>query len=133
MLNENFVGIMDDVIVLSRALSQEEVQLASDQGFAAALSGGQLPGDCNQDGARDISDPVCLLGFLFTGIPPSLPCGDGEINAANLTLLDHNGDTGLDISDPVAQLVFLFAEGGLPPASGLDCISIAGCPASCIP
>ena len=91
----------------------------------------RLPGDCNADGRRDISDAVCLLGFLFLGDPQSLPCGSGlRDDDANLQLLDHNGDQKIDLSDPVALLGFLFL-GGPPPRSGLDCVEIPGCSPVC--
>ena len=66
-------------------------------GFAMAFEnvivdgagGRQLPGDCNQDSRLDISDAVCLLGHLFLGSPPELPCGDGGVtDAANLELMN---------------------------------------------
>jgi hypothetical protein len=88
----------------------------------------RLPGDCNEDGSRDISDAVCLLGFLFLGAPHRLPCGSGlPGDGANLQLLDYNGDQRIDLSDPVS-LLFL---GGSPPSSGLDCAAIPGCSAVC--
>jgi hypothetical protein len=89
----------------------------------------QLPGDCNQDGELDISDAVCLLGFLFLGTIDRLPCGDGRAtDLANIALLDANGDHGLDLSDAVSVLSFLFL-GGPPPAAGTECTGIEGCPA----
>jgi PKD repeat protein len=95
--------------------------------------GGQVPGDCNQDGDRDISDAVCLFGFLFTGTVPRLPCADGTAaHPANLTLLNHNGDAAIDISDGIALLNFLFSTGA-PPASGLGCLRIRDCPERCEP
>ena len=95
-------------------------------------SGGmRLPGDCNTDGRRDISDAACLLGFLFLGVPQRLPCGSGlPGDGANLQLLDYNGDQTIDLSDPVALLGFLFL-GASPPRSGLDCVAIPGCSAAC--
>lgn len=99
-------------------------------------SGGlQKPGDSNQDGKLDISDPVDTLGFLFLGTKGSLPCGDGEAgHPANLALLDVNGDGGIDLSDPVYLLNFLFT-GGAEPVNCLGdtscpCRVIDGCPAS---
>ncbi len=39
----------------------------------------QLPGDCNQSGSLNITDPICLLRKLFAGQAGSLfPCGDGQ-------------------------------------------------------
>ena len=83
--------------------------------------------ECNGDGILDISDPVCSLGFQFTGaaIPPCVGA------------LDCNSDGTIDISDPVFLLAFLFL-GGPPPAfpavppSGCEffpgCPVLPGCP-----
>jgi len=88
----------------------------------------QKPGDCNQDGATDLSDAVCLLGHLFQATPATLPCGDGTVNApGNKALLDCNGDNGIDLSDAIWLLTFLF-QGGAPPVGGTDVTPIAGCP-----
>ena len=87
----------------------------------------QLPGDTNQDGNKDISDEIVLIGFFFLGDPATLPCGDGTINyPSNIYLFDHNGDEELDISDVIASLNFLFT-GGPPHANGTDCILIQMC------
>ena len=92
----------------------------------------QKPGDENQDGNLDLSDPVALLNHLFIGSNPTLPCGDGTAgDPANLTLLDANGDGGIDLSDAVSILSFLFLGGGEPvlcagnPAC--PCVVIEGC------
>jgi hypothetical protein len=94
-------------------------------------SANQIPGDCNQDGALDISDGVCLLGFLFTGATPRLPCGNGtSLDPANLSLMNANGDvSGVDLSDAIYLLSFLFL-GGPPHVLGPPsaCIGIGGCP-----
>jgi hypothetical protein len=89
----------------------------------------QLPGDCNQDGALDIGDPVCLLGFCFLGVPAALPCGDGALaHTSNITLMDCNGDGSLDcLADAICLLQFLFL-GGPPPAGGTSCVYIEKCP-----
>ena len=91
-----------------------------------------LPGDCNEDGALDISDGVCLLGHLFQGNPEQLPCGDGSVSdPANTTLLDSNGDGSLDLSDPVRLFRFLFG-GALPPTLGIECVTINTCSHRCV-
>ncbi len=90
------------------------------------------PGDCNRDGKIDLSDAVCILGYLFQGTTRSLPCGDGtSSNPSNLKLLDFNGDSKLDISDAVADLSFLF-NAGLPHALGTTCVRIDGCGPTCL-
>jgi hypothetical protein len=83
-----------------------------------------LAGDCNQDGAVDLSDVICLLGFLFQNNPPTLPCtGD----AANRSLMDCNGDGSIDLSDAIYKLAYLF-QGDTAPVQGVNCFVIAGCP-----
>ena len=94
-------------------------------------SGGQLTGDCNQDGGLDLSDAVCLLGHFFSNSPVFLPCGDGTgSDPGNLSLLNVNADVILDLSDAVYLLGFLF-NGGPPPVQGTQCQGVAGCPAIC--
>ena len=83
-----------------------------------------LPGDCNTDGALDLSDVICLLGFLFQNNPATLPCTSG---AANLALMDCNGDGSVDLSDAIYKLAFLF-QGGPPPLQGVNCLLIPDCP-----
>jgi hypothetical protein len=91
------------------------------------VGGNRLPGDCNADGALNISDPICLLGFLFTGSPSRLPCGTGRADdPGNRSLLDHQGDRKIDLSDAVATLNYLFG-GAAPPSLGRSCTPIAGC------
>ncbi len=71
--------------------------------------GKQLPGDCNEDGQVDISDAICILGALFLGDPPAMPCGDGRLAlAGNLALLDWQPDGLVNLSDAVSLLVFRF-------------------------
>jgi hypothetical protein len=87
-----------------------------------------LRGDCNEDGTVDISDAVCILGWLFLG--GSTP---GCLAAANA-----NGDDAVNISDPLWILQHLFSGGPPPPApfprcgpdptaDGLECAQPAGC------
>lgn len=96
-------------------------------------SGWMLPGDCNADAGVNIADAICLLGFLFVGIPRELPCGEGtKEDPANTTLLDWNDDGGLDVSDAVGLLQRLFL-GGPPHPLGVDCQPIADCPEICDP
>jgi hypothetical protein len=100
-------------------------------GFNYEVTGGlQVPGDCNQDHTIDLSDGVCIFGFLFLGNPVDLPCGNGRpSDPGNIALVDFNGDRNIDLSDGVAVLAFLFQGGqphplGRPPA----CVRIMGCP-----
>ena len=95
------------------------------------LCGGrQVPGDCNQDGALDISDPVCVLGFLFLGRPSKLPCGDGRGSDPSNGELYAWGGESLDLSSAVRALQFLFF-GGDPHPLGSECVTLPGCPDRC--
>jgi len=88
----------------------------------------QLPGDGNQDGLLDISDGIWLLGYLFLGTVPELPCGDGSPgHTGNRLLLDSNGDAKLDLSDSVRVFTYLFL-GGPPPMLGTECLLLPACP-----
>ncbi|MBI4586219.1 MAG: hypothetical protein HY717_19585 [Planctomycetes bacterium] len=90
----------------------------------------QLPGDCNQDGRVDLSDAICLLGHLFLGDPPNLPCDGGtDPNSGNHALLNFNGEGDVDVSDAISLLRWIFM-GGPPHALGISCLPIAGCPDS---
>ncbi len=96
-------------------------------------AGSQRPGDCNQDAKLDISDVICLLGFLFAHQPEALPCGDGtQADSANIALASANGDARIDIADAIYLLQHLFAHGP-PHALGTICTPIEGCPAMCTP
>ncbi len=86
----------------------------------------QRPGDCNQDGALDISDAICLLAVLFVSTEATIPC-EGDLHApGTLALLDTNGDATVDLSDVISVLGYLFL-GNAPPVLGESCLSIAGC------
>ena len=96
-----------------------------------AEGGARLPGDLNQDGSFDISDPIALLGHLFLGSPARLPCQEGSIDdPANISLLDVNGDGSLNLTDAIHSLSYLFT-GGAPPLQGSECIPIRGCAEAC--
>lgn len=88
--------------------------------------GVQRPCDCNQDGAQDVSDAVCLLGHLFLGSPESPGCHEATAAPGNLALLDFNGDRAIDLSDAVALLARLFL-GGPPHVLGEACRPLEGC------
>ena len=64
-----------------------------------------LRGECNDDGAVDVSDARCILNWQFLGGP-----APGCLAAANT-----NGDKGIDIADAIYLLGSLFL-GGPPPA-----------------
>ena len=85
----------------------------------------QLSGDINQDQRRNISDAVGMLAYLFQGY--EVPCSSDE---GNLQLLDVNGDKSRNVTDAIYTLQYLFGAGD-PPALGVGCVPIAGCPDVC--
>ncbi|MBN1441857.1 MAG: hypothetical protein JXA90_04060, partial [Planctomycetes bacterium] len=93
--------------------------------------GSQKPGDCTQDGNLDISDGICLLGYLYLGTPAVLPCEGGTTaDEGNRILLDSNGDGNVDLTDAVRVFGYLFL-GSPPPVLGTGCVTISGCPDAC--
>ena len=68
-----------------------------------------LRGDCNDDGAVDISDAVFSLGSLFLG--------DGDPTCDDAC--DSNDDGTVDISDAIATLGVLFLGNGVIPLPGM--------------
>ncbi len=71
------------------------------------------PGDVNNDGGVNISDPVAALNGLFggAGFPACYLGDDGRLNDSGLVTLDWNGDGGHNIADAVASLSFQFGGG----------------------
>ncbi len=67
-------------------------------------------GDCNNDSACNLSDPICILGYLFAG--HQVTCLDA---------LDTQDDGKIDLSDAVFLLAYLFAGGNAPASPGLTC------------
>ena len=96
-----------------------------DQGFQIAF-------DANQDNRVDLADVIDLLGLLFLGTWPRLPCGDGTINdPSNIHLYDWSDDRGIDISDAIAALNWMFLGGRAHPTFVGDqpaCVQVSGCP-----
>ena len=125
------VANVAEILLYDRALSDvERTRVTNYLGVKFGILEGttltaSLPGDCNQDGAVDLSDAVCLLGFVFQNMPPALPCNS---TPANVALMDCNDDGAIYISDAVYKLNFLF-QGGPTPEQGTRCIEIDGCPA----
>src|SRR5262249_44765732 len=71
---------------------------------AVAAGGKQRPGDANQDGKLDLSDAVWMLGYLFLGTQPRLPCDGGTAGKPGpgaLAVVDVNGDHKVDVTDAV--------------------------------
>ena len=88
----------------------------------------QKRGDCNLDGNLEVSDVVCLLGYLF--LAEQLPCRHAaKPHVEAKKLFDANDDGRVSIVDATAVLFFLFR--GEPQLSlGGDCVTIAGCAVS---
>jgi hypothetical protein len=120
----NGSGDGDDAMTGEREFYFNNLRIESGGGTGGGI---QKPGDCNSDGELDISDPICLLNFLFAGSTTPLPCDGDENSAGNIGVLDTNGDAKIDISDVVYTLGYLF-QGGSSPAQGANCQAIAGCP-----
>lgn len=132
------------VVPFNFTSADESIMLVNSQTGAAAGSLGNIaisfspqeaaghmrPGDCNQDGSLDISDAVCVLGFLFLGAPQELPCGPRPMYVGNRMLVDWQRDDAVDLSDAVAILVYLFSNG--PPhflqEKGETCLPLFHCP-----
>jgi PKD repeat protein len=68
-------------------------------------------GDCNDDGEVDISDAVCILGWLFLGLA----------DPGCVAVTDTNGDARPDISDATYLLNHLFLGGTAPVAPYPGC------------
>jgi hypothetical protein len=98
-----------------------------------SAGGGQVPGDCNQDGDVDISDIICLAKYLFEGRPPVLPCDEGadDPGSGDVLLADWNRDLNIDLSDVVRSASYLF-QGGAEHPLGRTCVRIEGCPETCM-
>ena len=111
-------------LVLTEAQCGTQGGAYQGDGTSCPAGTSNIPGDCNQDGAFDLSDVICLLGHLFQGNPSMLPC---STTAGNLLLMDCNNDGGVDLSDAIYKLNFLF-QGGLPPVQGQGCVPMADCP-----
>lgn len=83
--NENFIGNMDDVMLLTRALTAEEVTFLHANGAEALLATLPTPtlsGDYNQDGLVDAADYTVWRDELAAGSGlTSDGNGDGVVNA----------------------------------------------------
>jgi hypothetical protein len=105
---------------------EPSADVAGSPGRSDVLTEGlQLPGDLSQDGQLDLRDVLTLLE-IFRG-RSSGPC---VIDAANVSLTNINGVGGVDLSDLVGLVNYLFLR-GVPPAAGVDCVPVRGCPDTC--
>ena len=73
----------------------------------------------------EVEANLVALRYLFQG-GVDLPC----TAEGNRLLLDMNGDSALNVTDPVQLLDYLF-QNGAPPALGVNCVLIDGCPTVC--
>lgn len=78
------------------------------QNFGTAVAPCTRCGDANNDGAKDISDVVFLIAYIFSG-----GAAPGECNLPR-GLGDADGSGYVDISDVVYLIAYIFA-GGFPP------------------
>ncbi len=107
-------GLLDSTDNCPLALNGDQADADAD-GFGDVCDPEPLPpgslfrrGDPNADGVLNITDPVSILSYLFTGgLPPA--CEDAG---------DGNDDGRLDISDALAILGYLFLGTAEPPAPG---------------
>jgi hypothetical protein len=94
-------------------------------------TGGQLPGDSNQDGRFNLSDALHLVRLLFRPEGATLPCENGRpTDVNNLRVLDSNLDFRIDTSDVVYNLTYLFGDGP-PHSQGTECVGLRDCPDVC--
>ena len=128
----------DSTIVVSLPGSGNfDVQVNATSACGLPLTGSQTVASCanrfqrgdhNGDGSLDISDPLGVLGYVFS---------NGPVNCQDAS--DANDDGGIDVSDAVRLLLHLFGGSGPLPAphgvcgsdataDGLDCTIEQGCP-----
>ncbi|MFB3111368.1 MAG: hypothetical protein ACE10G_04975, partial [Gemmatimonadales bacterium] len=88
-------------------------EVITDPGFALEN------GDTNGDLARDLSDPVYLLGYLFLGGPAPVELRPCATMPASVRNGDTNGDGTRDVSDAVHLFGWLFT-GGPEPINACD-------------
>ena len=111
-LDRAWRGSLHLVAAYARALSTEEIGYNFGAGPDPLVQLDRFRrGECNDDGAVDISDAVCGLDWLFF---------DGTTPGC-VAALNANGDEAVDLSDAIWLLDSLFA-GGPPPAEPFpDC------------
>ena len=126
-------GVTYYYVVTAQDRSLLESEFSAEASASSAVPGPHfLRGDCNDDGAIDLSDAACSLNWLFLG-------GDGPGCAA---ATNANGDESIDLSDAVSVLSFLFLGGPAPAEPFVECgpstlegdvaIGCAETPTSCI-
>lgn len=88
---------------------------------AGAATGNWIRCDSNGDGSRDITDPIVLLSYLFSG----------GAEPRCVAALDCQSDGGIDITDAVFDLNFQFLGGPSPAAPYPACDSFPACGNNC--
>ena len=115
--NEQFVGEMDDVVILSRALSASEVATLASEGAAALFGGtGEIPGDLNNDGMVGSADLDIVRGAWGQSVDPGClscgdPSGDGTVGSADLDIVRANWGRTAAAAVPEPHLIALLAAG----------------------
>ncbi len=120
-------------VALRISIGDDSVVPVISSGFVTVEEGGVLfvRGDLNNNPGIDLSDPIGLLNYLFSGgIDPT--CFDAG---------DFDDSGAIDIGDAINLLGFLFSGGGPPAgpfpdcgvdpsgdADGLACVDSASCP-----
>ena len=111
-LNEQFVGEMDDVVILSRALSASEVSTLASGGAAALFGGGsELQGDLNGDGlvgGGDLDVVRANWGQAASGPSGGDPSGDGVVGGADLDIVRANWGRTAAAVIPEPNMIALF-------------------------
>lgn len=127
------VGAASGALLIASDDADEPVVEVTLSGNGITAGVPQIAGDCNQDGARNLSDVICMVKLTFPGfllldrsvqVPPCTT-DDGTVG-----ILDLNGDAQLSGSDIAHLANFLFASGA-PPAQGVECFAVEqalGCP-----
>jgi hypothetical protein len=91
-----FPGVIDEVKLYTRALSQSEIKSDFYDCF--------IVGDANGDGVVNVADVIFLINFIFRNGPAPDPMESG----------DANGDGTVNIADAVYLIAYIFF-GGPPP------------------
>ena len=119
ILNENYIGIMDDVLILSQALSEDDVAQLAAVGAADFLGLGGVTGDFNGDGLLDVAD-INLLSSESAAMNHRAEFdldNDGFVNASDISVWVRDlkqtwlGDANLDGEFNSTDLVVVFAAG----------------------
>lgn len=124
--NENFTGSMDDIMVLSRALTAEQVTFLHTNGATALLATLTVEGDYNGDGFVNAGDYTVWrdsLGQAGAGLAADGD-GDNDVDADDYAVWKTNfgqaagagglsGSSGLAVPEPSTLLASCILLGGL--------------------